>query len=1112
MSRVAFGRVILSIVNPASVILRTLRFALLAVLPALALAVPAEFHLAAQRADEALLAFSRQTQIEVLFPANELRRHHSQEVVGQFEPAEALARLLAGTGFAAHQNGSGKYVVTAAPTTGVISGRLVGPDGAPARQVSVAIADTRLTATTDDAGRFTFPTVPPGVHRLVATGARFSPLQISDARVEAGRELTLDARTMLAAPGDPARLDPFVVEDRSGQPTPFGHGTAYDEPRTAVGNLDLPRTQNDAIPFAIYDREHIRRSGVVNLNEYLQRELLDSNASGRPPEQDGSNSSPSFVTGSSNLSMHGFDDAEETIIMVNGRRLPEVLTSGSDGKPRMPDVNFIPLSLVQQVEVLPISAASLYNGNPIGGVINIVLRPGVDSNSTELTATYNNALRGFDASQSSLSLLHSESLLGGALRLRLNASVTQSTPATEAELGYIRRNATLRSSFFNLIHRATPNVLGDNLVPLFGPGTSPVTSVAPGADGSGGLAAFAGRQGLRNIDLFKSPGGMAASPDSSEYPYGRQQQRTVYFASVVYDVRPWLEVGVDGTFARTVVHRGYDVLAANLWLEPDSPLNPFKQHVVVSLNETARALGQNYSEARLEYSSLVLGALVKLPRDWQLSLDAQYAHNLTKYRGLYGADTSRWQQLVDDGRYNPLRDTQVFAPPAAFYDQVLVYRGARGRFVTLGNYDALDAAFRVTNRSLRLPTGPATLNVGGDYRRSHLAAFREEYRYADGSLANDPIDWGDRTLQRYSVFGELRAPLLSERLLPAWLRHIDTDLAVRYIGANSAKESYVAPTFGLKFEVAGGLAFRGSVTTSNRYPTPQLNRPVFAPVVGGVVVPYTESIDDPLLHQKYSVPVNEVFNPNLLPESAVTQAAGVLFQRGKVHRVRATLDFVDTRKTNEDFFLGSQSLVNLEALFPDRVLRDSNGVITQILTGRTNLAWRHSQNWNAATDYAWTECRGGTLELYGRLIYFERYTRQILPGSRPVNELAHPDGAGSGLLRYRANFGAGWSNRDFGFGLDGRFFSSRVLPVDEWASQGHDRIRPAWQFDSYLESDVGRWLPWDQTRHGLRAQLRVNNVFGDRFPKYVNEASGAGVQPYGDWRGRVYSLSLTASF
>ena len=43
-------------------------------------------------------------------------------------------------------------------------------------------------------------------------------------------------------------------------------------------------------------------------------------------------------------------------------------------------------------------------------------------------------------------------------------------------------------------------------------------------------------------------------------------------------------------------------------------------------------------------------------------------------------------------------------------------------------------------------------------------------------------------------------------------------------------------------------------------------------------------------------------------------------------------------------------------------------------------------------------------------------------------------------------------------------------------------------------------------------QLRVNNILGTEFPKYVNDASGAGVQAYGDWRGRTYSLSLTTVF
>jgi len=54
--------------------------------------------------------------------------------------------------------------------------------------------------------------------------------------------------------------------------------------------------------------------------------------------------------------------------------------------------------------------------------------------------------------------------------------------------------------------------------------------------------------------------------------------------------------------------------------------------------------------------------------DWQLSLDSQYGRSLIRYRGLAGVDNDRWQPLVDQGLYNPLRDTQVHGPPAEFYD------------------------------------------------------------------------------------------------------------------------------------------------------------------------------------------------------------------------------------------------------------------------------------------------------------------------------------------------------------------------------------------------------------------------------------------------------------
>ncbi len=104
-------------------------------------------------------------------------------------------------------------------------------------------------------------------------------------------------------------------------------------------------------------------------------------------------------TGSSNLNLRGYSP-DQTVVLINGRRLPEVMTS--DARTLGTDVNFIPLSLVQQIEVLPVSASALYTGNAVGGVINIVLRSGADADTTELTTTYTNALRGFDAPQSSV--------------------------------------------------------------------------------------------------------------------------------------------------------------------------------------------------------------------------------------------------------------------------------------------------------------------------------------------------------------------------------------------------------------------------------------------------------------------------------------------------------------------------------------------------------------------------------------------------------------------------------------------------------------------------------------------------------------------------------------
>jgi outer membrane receptor protein involved in Fe transport len=1084
--------------------------------PALALAEPIDFRLPAQSAADALLAFSQQARIEIIFSFDDLNRVRSNETVGRYEPEVALSRLLQGTGFSARRDERGKFVVAASGRqSGSVHGRILTPAGAPAAGISVRLFDARQTVTTGADGQFDFVGVLPGTYRLIANGPGYQTLDVNPVRITANYTLTLPPQTLRAA-DDPLHMDPYVVEGESARLRPIGRSRYPLMDRTPTGNLDLFRTENDALPYVIYDREQITRSGVVNLNEFLQRELLDGNSATLPSDQNAD--TPAYVSASFNLSMRGDRQPDETVVLVNGRRLPEILTGGGVGVVP-PDVNIIPLGLVQQVQVLPISASALYSGNPVGGVVNIILRP--DANATEVTATYTNALAGFDAPSSSVTLQHGETLLGGRLKVRLTASFTDSVPPTEAELGYRSGVPQLSVPPGNAIFGATPNIRSADGSPLAALGNSPVTSVAPGANGSGGLAAFAGRSGVRNQNLFDSPGDFSVSATSLDYPYGRRQERAAFFGSATYDATPWLQIGFDGLYARTVVNPGYNVLHGDLEMAAGSAFNPFHQDILISLNDVVPQLGENYSEAHIESFSGVLGLLFKLSTNWRLSLDGQYGRNFTHYRGLAGVDTARWQELVDTGRYNPFRDTQVHAPSQDFYDRALVFFGSPGQFVKRGDYETLDLAARVTNQKLALPTGLSTLNLGADYRRTHLADYLEQLRYADGSPAADPAEWQGRTLERTSLFGELQAPLIPTNHLPSWLAGMETDLAGRYIMADTSKETNFAPTLALKVDFTGGFSLRGSVTTASRFSTPQMSRPP----VGGGGGPggiNATGIYDPLRNERYEVEEKDAVNPNVLPEEAVTQTVGMIFQRGEIHRLRASLDFVDTRKTNEILWLTSQGVINVEESFPERVIRNPlapgdpapAGRIRSVITGPVNTDWRHSQNWNVSLDYAWTRCAGGTLEAYARLVYFPQYELRLFPDSEIIDELNEPDGAFPGILKYRANFGAGWSNRRYGFGVDGHYYHSRTLSAEEQQGFGREELKPYWQFDAYLQSDLSHLLPGNANvgehsrRFGLRAQLRVNNIFGFDYPRYSVDT----VQPYGDWRGRTYSISLTASF
>jgi len=139
-------------------------------------------------------------------------------------------------------------------------------------------------------------------------------------------------------------------------------------------------------PILTVDRAAIEKSGYQNLQQLMEQLPVNGNGafSTRGNNQD------STANGAASISLRGLG-ADATLVLVNGRRVA-VSSFAESVTTNFVDINTIPVSAIERVEVLKDGASALYGTDAVAGVINVVLRQ--DFEGMEVAAGYGDVTSG----------------------------------------------------------------------------------------------------------------------------------------------------------------------------------------------------------------------------------------------------------------------------------------------------------------------------------------------------------------------------------------------------------------------------------------------------------------------------------------------------------------------------------------------------------------------------------------------------------------------------------------------------------------------------------------------------------------------------------------------
>src|SRR5687768_2722545 len=155
----------------------------------------------------------------------------------------------------------------------------------------------------------------------------------------------------------------------------FAQQTEDDATQTVVvtgTRISRPSDFGNSSPVDVIDRESIEKAGFANLQQLMEKNV--SNGAGAFSTR--GNNQDSTANGAASVSLRGLG-ADATLVLVNGRRVA-ISAFAENITTNFVDINSIPVSAIQRVEVLKDGSSAVYGSDAVAGVVNIILREDFD--------------------------------------------------------------------------------------------------------------------------------------------------------------------------------------------------------------------------------------------------------------------------------------------------------------------------------------------------------------------------------------------------------------------------------------------------------------------------------------------------------------------------------------------------------------------------------------------------------------------------------------------------------------------------------------------------------------------------------------------------------------